>query len=48
MKFLFFVCLFFATFQVLGGDEAEDVARKLIDHHAKITNIFKEMYGDVR
>lgn len=24
------------------------MAQKLMDHHAKMTNIFKEMYGDVR
>jgi len=36
------------VFQVLGGEKMEEVARKLIDHHAKMTNIFKEMYGDVR
>ncbi|CAM9351130.1 unnamed protein product [Pylaiella littoralis] len=34
--------------EVLGGDKAQEVAQKLIDHHSKITNIFKEMYGDVR
>lgn len=26
----------------------QEVAQKLMDHHAKMTNIFKEMYGDVR
>lgn len=36
------------SLQVLGGDKAQEVAQKLIDHHSKITNIFKEMYGDVR
>eukprot|EP00904_Undaria_pinnatifida_P012035 jgi/Undpi1/7962/HiC_scaffold_24.g10434.m1 len=35
--------------EVLGGGETTgEVATKMLDHHAKITNIFKEMYGDVR
>ncbi|CAM9621685.1 unnamed protein product [Scytosiphon promiscuus] len=34
--------------EVLSGEALQEVAQKLIDHHAKVTNIFKEMYGDVR
>eukprot|EP00752_Nemacystus_decipiens_P011678 g10365.t1 len=34
--------------EVLGGKAWQEVAQKLVDHHAKMTNIFKEMYGDVR
>ncbi|CAB1099958.1 unnamed protein product [Ectocarpus sp. CCAP 1310/34] len=33
---------------VLGSEKLQEVAQKLMDHHAKMTNIFKEMYGDVR
>lgn len=33
---------------MLGGNALQEVAQKLVDHHAKMTNIFKEMYGDVR
>ncbi|CAN0445150.1 unnamed protein product [Ectocarpus sp. 12 AP-2014] len=34
--------------EVLGREKVQEVAQKLMDHHAKMTNIFKEMYGDVR
>lgn len=34
--------------QVLGVEQAQEVARKLLEHHAQVTRIFKEMYGDVR
>ena len=34
--------------QMLGGEQAQEVARKLLEHHAQVTRIFKEMYGDVR
>lgn len=40
--------MFLFDFQVLGGKALQEVAQKLVDHHAKMTNIFKEMYGDVR
>ena len=44
MRFVSFVLYV----QVLGGKALQEVAQKLVDHHAKMTNIFKEMYGDVR
>ncbi|CAM9321032.1 unnamed protein product [Ascophyllum nodosum] len=33
--------------EVFGGEQTGEVARRLLDHHAQVTRMFKEMYGDV-